>query len=276
MKRLIIVLLILSSVVFSQYKRKATPEQLTDYYKNGPLTELKSIPNPSTELKTLIELREKKDCLPPTSKSGGYNSNYNYNKPAPKKATSDTSYSFLINLVVQEFDKLNKRLDGVDNRFDGIDDRFDRLEQTINFINNKIDSLAVLIVSTSNSNSNNVAVALETNEANANFDDGYTIFTSERYLDLSNNPDEVIRWVSVIKRISGTGTFDPDWFREFTETKTVSDPDGLKKVKAAFMLLGLRVKAADLDYYDEYFFEQQGKNSADIKQQYWRFYNLQR
>lgn len=275
MKRLIIILLILSTVVFSQYKKKATPEQLADYYKNGPLTELKSIPNPSTELKTLIELREKKDCLPPTSKSGGYNSNYNYNKPAPKKATSDTLYNYLtnqFNLVFQEFNKINNRFDGVDDRLDGIDNRLVVLET----IDRKIDSLAVLIVRTSNANNGNVSVALEVNEANNNFDDGYTIFTSERYLDLANNPDEVIRWVSVIKRISGTGTFDPDWFREFVETKTVSDVEGFKKVKAAFMLLGLRVKAADLDYYDEYFFEKQRENAPDIKQQFWRFYNLQK
>lgn len=273
MKRLIIFLLIISTVLFSQYKKKATSEQLMDYYKNGPISELKSIPNPSEALKTLIELREKKDCLPVVNKnSGNYNANYNY-KPAPKKATSDTMYLFLVNLVNEGFDKLNIRLDGVDERLDGIDNRFDRLEQ---IIDRKIDSLVSIIINLSNTNNGNVAIALDLREANNNFDDGYTIFTSERYLDLANNPDEVIRWVSVIKRISGTGTFDPDWFREFTETKTVSDPDGLKKVKAAFMLLGLRVKAADLDYYDEYFFEQQSKNSADIKQQYWRFYNLQR
>lgn len=272
MKKLIIVLLILSSVVFSQYKKKATPEQLTDYYKNGPLAELKSIPNPSTELKTLIELREKKDCLPPVSKTGNYNYNYNQNTTPKKKQDNDADYLKIISLI----EDLQKGQGKILNRLDGIENRLTSLEQTINFINNKIDSLAVLIVSTSNANNGNVSVALEVNEANANFDDGYTIFTSERYLDLSNNPDEVIRWVGVIKRLSGTGTFDPDWFREFTETKTVSDPDGLKKVKAAFMLLGLRVKAADLDYYDEYFFEQQSKNSADIKQQFWRFYNLQK
>lgn len=272
MKRLIIILLILSTVVFSQYNRKATPEQLADYYKNGPLSELKSIPNPSPELKTLIELREKKDCLPPASKSGSYN-----HKPAPAPASknqvnNDTNYLKIISLI----EDLQKGQGKILNRLDGVENRLTSLEQTINLIDNKIDSLAVLIVSTSNANNSNVAIALEVNEANSNFDDGYTIFTSERYLDLANNPDEVIRWVGVIKRISGTGTFDPDWFREFTETKTVSDPDGLKKVKAAFMLLGLRVKAADLDYYDEYFFEQQSKNSADIKQQFWRFYNLQR
>jgi hypothetical protein len=273
MKRLIIFLLILSPFFFLNTRKKATPEQLMDYYKNGPLTELKSIPNPSEALKTLIELREKKDCLPaPNKNNGNYNYNYNY-KPAPvKKPTTDTMYLYFVSW----FERLQNGQEKILNRLDGIDNRLSSLEQTINFINNKIDSLAVLIVSTSNANNGNVAIALEVNEANANFDDGYTIFTSERYLDLSNNPDEVIRWVGVIKRISGTGTFDPDWFREFTETKTVSDPDGLKKVKAAFMLLGLRVKAADLDYYDEYFFEQQGKNSADIKQQYWRFYNLQR
>lgn len=203
---LLVFAILFSFVVFPQKNRKATDQQLRDFYVNAPVSELEKIPNPNQEQLAIIEFRKKKekDCSPPVSSTGGYNKNYQPTSSTPKNIPTvfeDPNYKNLL-LQIQVLQKgqetINNKLDNINNVLINVVDRITNMEEKIFFIDNKIDSLTTVIITMNsrleeNKNANHL-IFLKKGEL--------MIFHSE-YMDLLENPANLNEFISSFNSILG-------------------------------------------------------------------------
>ena len=53
----------------------------------------------------------------------------------------ESEFGMLARLVVDGFERVDKRLDGIDNRLDGMDKRFDGIDSRLNGIDSSLSSI---------------------------------------------------------------------------------------------------------------------------------------